>query len=385
MSRAVVVGAGIFGVTAALELRRRGHAVTLLDPGPIPHPDAASSDTSKIVRMDYGTDAHYTAMMEEALRGWDAWNSRWDETLYHEDGFLLLSSGSLRPGGFEHDSWTLLRARGHAPEGLDAAAVAARFPDWSARFPEGYFNPRGGWAESGRVVLRLAAEARGAGVDVREGAAFSRLLDSGSRIAGVAGADGAEHLADHVILAAGAHTPVLAPWLADRLRATGHPVLYFRPADAERYRAPRFPVWAADIARTGMYGFPATADGRVKVSRHDRGVDTDPRGPRHVDPQVEDAFREFLRGAIPGLAGAPLAGTRLCLYCDSFDGDFWIDRDPDRPGLVVAAGDSGHGFKFAPVLGPLIADVVEGRPNPFGTRFRWRELGERKLEAARQR
>jgi sarcosine oxidase / L-pipecolate oxidase len=64
--------------------------------------------------------------------------------------------------------------------------------------------------------------------------------------------------------------------------------------------------------------------------------------------------------------------TRICLYCDSRDGHFWIARDLDRPRVVVAAGDSGHGFKFAPVLGPLIADVVEGRPDPLQPRFAWR-------------
>jgi sarcosine oxidase/L-pipecolate oxidase len=71
------------------------------------------------------------------------------------------------------------------------------------------------------------------------------------------------------------------------------------------------------------------------------------------------------------------------LYCDTFDGDFWIDRDPGRPGLVVAAGDSGHGFKFAPVLGGVIADVVEGTPNAWAHRFRWRARERDATEAAR--
>jgi glycine/D-amino acid oxidase-like deaminating enzyme len=71
------------------------------------------------------------------------------------------------------------------------------------------------------------------------------------------------------------------------------------------------------------------------------------------------------------------------LYCDTFDGDFWIDRDPDRPGLVVAAGDSGHAFKFAPILGSLLADVVEGRPNGWAPRFAWRERLVDSREAAR--
>jgi glycine/D-amino acid oxidase-like deaminating enzyme len=60
------------------------------------------------------------------------------------------------------------------------------------------------------------------------------------------------------------------------------------------------------------------------------------------------------------------------LYCDTHDGDFWIAPDPERPWLTIAAGDSGHGFKFAPVLGDIIADAAEGKPNPLLRRFRWR-------------
>ena len=78
-----------------------------------------------------------------------------------------------------------------------------------------------------------------------------------------------------------------------------------------------------------------------------------------------------------------MIATRLCLYCDTWDGDFWIDRHPQRPGLVVATGGSGHGFKFTPALGPIIADVVEGKPNRFAARFAWRARGQIKTEEAR--
>ena len=76
---------------------------------------------------------------------------------------------------------------------------------------------------------------------------------------------------------------------------------------------------------------------------------------------------------------------RLCLYCDSKDGDFWIAADPDRPGLFVAAGGSGHGFKFAPVLGELIADTVEQADNPLARRFAWRAIPDTTYEHARCR
>src|SRR5258705_13205780 len=92
----IVVGAGVFGASAALELARRGHSITLMDPGPLPHPRAASTDISKAIRMDYGSDEFYMALMEEAFLGWDKWNLEWNEALYHEDGFLVLSADEMR-------------------------------------------------------------------------------------------------------------------------------------------------------------------------------------------------------------------------------------------------------------------------------------------------
>ena len=94
-------------------------------------------------------------------------------------------------------------------------------------------------------------------------------------------------------------------------------------------------------------------------------------------------FRRFLRESLPALASAPIATTRLCLYCDTFDGSFWIDHHPQRPGLVIAAGDSGHAFKFAPVLGGVIADAVERKSNRFLERYAWRELMAKVAESAR--
>jgi glycine/D-amino acid oxidase-like deaminating enzyme len=102
-----------------------------------------------------------------------------------------------------------------------------------------------------------------------------------------------------------------------------------------------------------------------------------------VPPENDEKFRSFVSDTLGGVVDAPIVKRRLCLYCDSWDGDFWIDRDPDREGLVVAAGGSGHGFKFAPMLGEIIADVVEGRGNPWASRFGWRSPGSHTTEAAR--
>src|SRR5262245_45914695 len=109
----LVAGAGIFGLTAAWELRRRGWTVTVLDPGPVPRPSAASTDVSKIVRGDYGADDLYIDMAEAALEGWGLLNARWGTPLYHEDGFVVLASEPMSPGGFEYESFESLRLRTH--------------------------------------------------------------------------------------------------------------------------------------------------------------------------------------------------------------------------------------------------------------------------------
>ena len=384
MSRIVVLGAGVFGVTAALALQQRGHAVALVDPGPLPRPEAASTDVSKIVRLDYGADELSTALMEQALPRWRAWNRESGRTLYHEDGLLVLTRGPLRPGSFEGDSHALLTRRGHALQPLDRATLRRRFPAWAeGEFDGGYFNPQGGWAESGAVVTWLVEQARARGIAVHEGRP-ARLDGRGVELAAVPDAMAAPDAvparlqADRILVAAGSWTPLLLPELSDLIEVVGQPVLYFRPeplegGQADSWRAPQFPPYTADVGRTGFYGFPALADGTLKLANHGAGRRVHPDAPRTVEAGDEARFREFLGRALPTLGQPPLVGSRLCLYDDTPDGHFLIDRHPRRAEVFVAAGGSGHAFKFAPVLGELIADVVEGRPPEWAARLAWRE------------
>lgn len=376
--RVLVVGGGVFGLTAALELRRRRWRVTLLESGRIPSSGAASTDVSKMIRMDYGSDAFLTELAEVALAGWHAWNARWKRELYHEVGFLLLRRDPPGPGSFEWESRSTLEARGHAVQAVDAGYVGHHFPGWRARgWGHGYYNPRAGWVEASEVIRHLAKDARRAGVRIREETRVAALVEERSRVTGVVDTTGRTRRADVVVVAAGTATAKVVPWLRGALEPVAQPVLHFQVDEAARWRPPGFVPWAADIAGTGWYGFPATPDGRLKVGHHGRGLPAEPGEGGFVADEHVARCRGFLSDALPGLARAPVVERRTCFYCDTFDGYFWIDRDPDRRGLVVAAGGSGHGFKFAPVLGPLVADAVEGGKSRFGEPFRWRPFGGR--------
>lgn len=390
MTEILIVGAGVFGVTSALALRRRGHAVRLLDPGPLPHPDASSTDISKIVRLDYGDDALFTEMAAACMPVWQEWDERRGGGLFQQTGFMCLCAEPMQAGGFEHDSFQLLRGLGYELERLDRAAIRRRFPQFDAdRYADGYFNPFDGWVRSARAVAFLLDEARAAGVTLLPHQHFSGLSSAGDRIDGVITADGGTHHAELVLVAAGAWTPTLLPWLEGMLTAVGQPVLHLRVEDPSAFAPPGFPVWASDIATTGWYGFPALEDGTVKIGSHGPGRPVRPaaagRGTGAVLEREEAPFRPFLQSHIKSLATAPVTARRLCLYCDTPDNDFLIDHDPEHPGLVVAAGGSGHSFKFAPVLGELIADVVEGRDNVWAKRFRWRTDATPASESSRRR
>jgi glycine/D-amino acid oxidase-like deaminating enzyme len=389
----IIVGAGINGVTSAIELKKRGHKVVLVDPGPLPHPLAASTDISKAVRAAYGPDEDYTALAERSIPIWRKWNQELGVELYHETGVLFLRERPMEPGNFEYESCKVLEKRGHKFERIDSAQLRERFPAFNAeRFQDGFFDPDAGYVESGRVVARLVKRAKSLGVELHEGARFTALDEGDDRVKGVVLEDrqrkprSARHVAgDVVVMATGAWTPYLLPFTRKFFRATGHPVFHLKPWEPELFSAERFPFFGADISTTGYYGFPLN-QGVVKIANHGVGREMSPDSPeRAIRSEDEEKLRGFLSETIPTLADAPIVHTRICMYCDTYDGDFWIAPDPERLGLVIATGDCGHGFKFAPVLGEIIADAVEGKPSPFSEKFRWRpevRAGETK-EAAR--
>jgi len=416
--RVAVVGAGVFGLSAAVALRRRGHEVTVFDRYGVPSPHGASVDSSRLVRADYGADGFYTDLALAAIEQWHVWNRDAQAAgfpqLYHPDGVVFFCKGSIDDGGYERDCIEQMRARGRPVRRLGPGQPSPLLavPAWASgdltAYRDGYLQPNAGWANARAAVEYLAHVARQLGVAFRTGEAgtFVRYLPGadGASVAGLATADGAEHRADVVLVAAGPWSPSLVPELAGKIQVLGQPLVYVKVPEAVRplFESGHFPSYAADISHDGLYGFPPTeaSQHRLKVGLHGRPhlyegrtpdgrVCSMPAPPEARARPAEAAvatIKAHIDRAFPMLRDQPVDEARLCFYCDSWDSYFYIDRVPGRPGLAVATGGSGHGFKFAPVLGDIIADAVEGRPNRWGAPFKWREPPSetaRRIEACR--
>lgn len=386
----LIVGGGIFGITAAIELAQRNYRVGLLNPATLPHHLAASTDVTKAVRMEYGSDTEYFHMAEISIDRWHDWNERFGETLYHEVGFLMLCRAPIESPQqtFERSSYEQLLAGGYTPERLDAQAISKYFPGINTiEYPEAIFNARAGYAESGRVVEVLTAHARNIGVDIYEGQTAHAFDIQNGRLAAVLTREGHRFPCGHAIVAAGAHTPVLLPELQPYMKSTGHPVFWLQLDEPQHYQPPHLSVFTADISNTGWYGFPWIAkQGIMKVAKHTNGMPIHPdRDDRRVtDAEVKD-LRDFLKLTFPKLTTAPLVYTRRCLYTDTLDGHFWIDQHPAIEGLSVSSGGSGHGMKMTPLLGEMTADMAEGKTHRFAQRYRWRHLDQNTIQVEQAR
>jgi len=287
---------------------------------------------------------------------------------------MFVRRRKMEPGDFEYESLKLLEKRGLNVMRMDTLQLWKRFPAWNPElYGDGVFEIEAGYAESGRAIGTLIKRAKSVGVELRENEKFSQLNEQGNRVNGIVLDDGQRIASDFVVMAVGAWTPYLLPYTRNFFRATGQPVFHLKPAQPELFAPERFPVFGADITTTGYYGFPINRDGVVKIANHGPGREMSPDSTdRVVTADDEKKLREFLASTFSSLVDAPIVYARVCMYCDTHDGHFWIARDPEREGLVVAAGDSGHGFKFAPVLGEIIADATEGKGNPILEKFRWR-------------
>jgi sarcosine oxidase len=201
------------------------------------------------------------------------------------------------------------------------------------------------------------ALAKAAGAEIRAGTKVDSITPHGGGVRLSTGRDSVE--ARKVIVSAGAWVKQLLPAIPVRLRVTRQVMAWFRFLDPAPFATERFPVFLLESRHGVHYGFPPHGTDTVKVAKHhhaDEAVDPD-RYERAVSAVDEALIRDAIADHIPAANGR-IAAAKTCLYTVTPDGDFIIDRMPGAPDIIVASPCSGHGFKFAPVIGEILADLA---------------------------
>ncbi len=334
------------GLATALELARRGADVEVRERATVGNELASSVDRSKVFRFAY-PDPFYADLGRRTLPLWRALEEAAGERLLEQCGVLYLDA----EGQVARDTDAALAAIGAPHELLDATALRRRFPRFTPTPATlAAWDPSGGFLSADRVVAALARLALAAGVRIAEHAPVERLEDVP---------------ADAVVVAAGTWSPGLLPDLP--LRTTLQETVYAVPPEPVEYAPARFPVFIEE--RSGFYGIPVHDGDALKLALHKRGPEHPPlERQAEASPAFFEACRDFWRSWVPGLAEARITRSRLCIYDDTPDEDFLIGRH--RSGPIVCAGFSGHGFKFAPLVGRLCAQVaLEMKPDVDLARF----------------
>ncbi len=364
----VIVGAGVMGSATAYWLSRAGKRVALLDKYSPAHVRAASADESRMVRYQYRGQTIYTEMVASAVELWKEFDLRMGTSFYREQGALALQAQPDYAPFIE--GYEGLLELGYQPQWLDAGDLRRRYPQFSS-VDSGYIlEDLGGYVAAGPVTQALAEAAAELGADVRENAEVTELRESGVRLASVVTRDGRTFEADVFVIAAGSWTPKLLPELPIRIQPVAARLHYLMPPDPGAYSFPRLPPFF--VMDTHFYGFPVHWRGCVKVADDATGEPFDPdREREHDDPAALAKLRDFLRRHMPDLSEVEVVYSKTCTYAMTPDTDFVIDYVPKRANAIVAAGFSGHGFKFGILIGQILADLaMRGTTRWDLTRFR---------------
>jgi monomeric sarcosine oxidase len=343
-----IIGAGVMGASAACEAARGGARVVLIDQSRLPNPRAASVDHSKVFRFSY-PDPLYVRMAVDALRLWRAIEEETRSHLLTETGLLLI--GRHQPS-FETECHDALRSLSLRSEMLDLDETAKRYPQFDREaFRYSVFDPSGGILHAERCVRTLVDEARRMGVEVMENQRVIEIKE------GEVIAQEERVTCGKSMVASGPWTRRLLPEMSDRLFTTRQEVFYFEPRRQGDYDIGRFPVFIE--LGSGFYGFPVHHAGAMKIANHNKGEPVDPDlMDEAISEKSVEHCREFFSRFIPGLADARLRETRVCIYNNTADDDFIIDWHRGLKGVLIVTGFSGHGFKFAPTVGRIAADLL---------------------------
>ena len=350
---AVVCGLGATGSAALYHLARRGVRALGLERFAPGHDRGSSHGATRIFRLGYFEHPSYVPLVRHAYALWRELEAASGRPLLHVTGIVEIGppDGVLVTG-------TLASARLHGlrHEVLPAPELMRRFPGF--KLPPDHvavFQPDGGFVEVEPSLAAHVALARAAGAELRSGEAVRAIEPRDGSVAIVTDRETVQ--AGAAIIAAGPWTKSLLPALP--LRTTREVTGWFEPADAALVAAGRFPVFMIESRHGVHYGVPPHGGAGVKVAKHhhrDQTVDPDAYD-RTVSAADEALIRAAIADHIPA-ANGKLISAQTCLYTMTPDGDFLIDRLPGGANIIVASPCSGHGFKFAPAIGEILADLA---------------------------
>ncbi|KAI6889730.1 nucleotide-binding domain-containing protein [Hortaea werneckii] len=398
--------------------------------------DAASADINKIVRSAYGGVSIYQNLTLEAIERWKDWNAEIksgkdlppgfskDENVFLPNGNLIMTDASTLPA-FDQATIDSMEANGHRDTQL--LTTDARHRRLAEEMGIGFaldpfqrgskglstvavIDSTGGTAVADKACRFALHKARQLGVKFvmgpKTGALDSICYDVRGlkrRVVGIRTRDQVRHDAAMTILACGGWTPSLVPELDNLCETTAGSVAIYRiPRNSalwDRLAPERFPSWQykmRDGAEGGLYGFARDEHGWFKIGYrgtkytnpvrqtdgHERSVPitrwSESEQLTSIPAQALKVIQQFVAKNLPELEqeGIGLATTRVCWYNDSFDNHLVIDRVPETEGLMVATAGSGHAFKYLPVIGKYVADVMEGvkTERPSIKAWKWRRL-----------
>lgn len=362
----IVIGAGAMGSSAMYELARAGLRVLGFDRHGVANAMGSSHGGTRIMRLAYFQDPRYVALARAAC---DAWRALEDEAKRR----LFVVTGSIDAGAPSSRVFDGAKRsceeNGLRHEILDAAEVHARWPGYRA--PDSLvalFQPDGGFLYAERCIQTYVELATAMGARVveervtgwtRDGAGFTVTTERGA------------YRAARLVLTAGAWAPELVAAIRPRISVERQVVGWFEPLRPELFTPERFPVFNLQHGDAHVYGIPMAGGRGFKCGRnhhlHERVHPDDVR--RTCDARDEAVVRAAVGPLFPDGMGRTLA-LETCLYANAPDERFLVDRVPDVEGACFAAGFSGHGFKFASVIGAMLCDMVTGaRPRHDATMF----------------
>lgn len=348
------------GSSAAYWLSKNpGLRVVLMDQYGTLNEYCSSNDANRVFRYAYGNDELYTQMAVESLRLWKELEKDTQQSLLIPTGLLLLHGEEEEANKFNEDSYNTLSRLGLGAEKIGKPELQKRFPRFSAR--TAYLDPHGGVLLAAKTLSFLARQMKQNGVKILEKCKATKLNPNERPTVEIS--SGGTIRCKSVVVTTGPWSNQFRGKKLPPMTPTRQQIAYFSPkTNPESFRPPEFPVFFADE----YYGLPALGIDGVKVSHKNLW---DPVDPDHADWSVSHDFVQSARALcnrfVPELADANTTHTKVCLYDMTRNSDFVIGRNPEHPSIIHAYGFSGHGFKFAPLIGKVLSELALEMPTSF--------------------